>query len=70
MFTLHHWADRKQGLSELLRVLRAGGHLVVVERTGGYGQDSNGPAVSEETIAHYVSKLSEIGFAAVKGLSQ
>ncbi|MGD0272246.1 MAG: methyltransferase domain-containing protein [Gaiellaceae bacterium] len=65
VFTLHHWADPKQGLSELRRVLRPGGRLVIAERVYGRG-NSNGPAASEDAFASFVSRLTEIGFADVE----
>ena len=64
IFTLHHWADPKQGLDEVLRVLRPGGRLVVAERVHEHG-DTHGPTVSEDTFAGYVSQLTEVGFSDV-----
>jgi ubiquinone/menaquinone biosynthesis C-methylase UbiE len=64
IFTLHHWADPKQGLGEILRVLHPGGRLVIAERVNGHG-DSNGPVASEDAFAGYVSRLTEIGFSDV-----
>jgi len=65
IFTLHHWSDPKQGLSEIRRVLRPGSRLVIAERVSGHG-DSNGPAASEDAFAGYVSRLTAIGFSDVE----
>ncbi len=65
IFTVHHWSDPKQGLSEILRVLSPGGRLVIAERVHGHG-DSNGPATSEEALTDSVSRLTKLGFADVE----
>ncbi|MGD0165971.1 MAG: methyltransferase domain-containing protein [Gaiellaceae bacterium] len=66
LFTLHHWFDPEQGLNELRRVLRPGGRLVIAERVHGHGDDSGGPATSEEAFSGHVALLGEIGFAEVE----
>jgi SAM-dependent methyltransferase len=65
IFTLHHWSDPKQGLSELRRVLRPGGRLVIAERVHGHG-DSNGRSAGEDAFAGCVSRLTEAGFTEVE----
>jgi ubiquinone/menaquinone biosynthesis C-methylase UbiE len=66
IFSLHHWSDRKQGLSEVRQVLRPGGRLVVCEPIGGHGHASKSPVTGEELSLHYVGKLREFGFSDVE----
>jgi arsenite methyltransferase len=65
IFSLHHWSDRGQGLSEVRRVLRPGGRLLVCERVEGHGHGSSGPAAGEEMFAHLIARLGDLGFIGV-----
>lgn len=54
----HHWEDQRLGLTESLRVLRAGGRLLIIESdtTGAHGFDREGAAAVAD-------ELRTIGFA-------
>jgi ubiquinone/menaquinone biosynthesis C-methylase UbiE len=71
IFTLHHWDDPRKGLSEVHRVLRRGGRLVIAERVQGHGGDSDSPeTMSEDFVAETGALLSEAGFVEIERSSQ
>jgi ubiquinone/menaquinone biosynthesis C-methylase UbiE len=71
IFTLHHWDDPRKGLSEVHRVLRRGGRLVIAERVQGHGGDSDSPeTMSEDVVAETGALLSEAGFVEIERSSQ
>lgn len=54
----HHWEDRDQGIAECFRVLKPGGHLLIVER-----ETKGAHGLGEASASDLAQSLREAGFA-------
>lgn len=61
--TFHHWADRDQGLGEVLRVLAPGGRLLIVER---HLKRGSGHGLAGSGASDLLGVLRRIGFESVE----
>lgn len=59
--SFHHWADRDEGLREILRVLAPGGRLHVMEGMLRAGQDGHGLDPNDANVLS--ARLLELGYA-------
>ncbi|MBT8215794.1 MAG: methyltransferase domain-containing protein [Acidimicrobiia bacterium] len=57
--SFHHWEDRRAGLTEMFRVLRAGGRAIIVE------QDEKKHGLTAEQARRVASDMEAIGFGPV-----
>lgn len=60
MSTYHHWADPEAGLTEIRRVLAAGGRVLIVERML---KRSRGHGITPVGAERLADALQERGFA-------
>lgn len=59
--SMHHWGDVGRGLDEVLRVLRSGGRLLVVEEATSEGKCAHGEGRLADP-EYLVMKIAEAGF--------